>query len=185
MSGQDLRKGTTLSSSSESFQRLRLSFSHLSNILVHSFRYISNVPQTRGWEKKIAEGPPCVVLASPGMLQVGPSRELLELWAPDARNGLVMTGYSVEGTMARVSFYSFPLAFLRCQNVIVTCQYMIISSHRVPSCDALSFSAALTLRSWKLLLMLVATGYRQRAGRNNYRQGPDHSAKIIGRLPLL
>lgn len=31
------------------------------------------------------------------------SRELLELWAPDNRNGLIVTGYSVEGTLARVS----------------------------------------------------------------------------------
>lgn len=61
------------------------------------------MPQTRGWEKKIAEGPPCVVLASPGFMQVGPSRELFELWAPDARNGLIITGYSIEGTLARVS----------------------------------------------------------------------------------
>ena len=66
-------------------------------------RHISNVPQTRGWEKKIAEGPPCVVLASPGFMQSGPSRELFELWAPDSRNGLIITGYSVEGTLARVS----------------------------------------------------------------------------------
>lgn len=66
-------------------------------------RYISNVPQARGWEKKIAEGPPCVVLASPGFMQVGPSRELFELWAPDSRNGLIITGYSIEGTLARVS----------------------------------------------------------------------------------
>jgi Cft2 family RNA processing exonuclease len=66
-------------------------------------RHISNVPQTRGWEKKIAEGPPCVVLASPGFMQIGPSRELFELWAPDSRNGLIITGYSVEGTLARVS----------------------------------------------------------------------------------
>jgi len=65
------------------------------------FKHISNVPQTRGWEKKIAEGPPCVVLASPGFMQVGPSRELFELWAPDSRNGLIITGYSVEGTPAR------------------------------------------------------------------------------------
>lgn len=68
-----------------------------------SHRYITNVPQTRGWERKIAEGPPCVVLASPGFVQSGPSRELLELWAPDSRNGIIVTGYSVEGTMARVS----------------------------------------------------------------------------------
>ncbi|KAG8971760.1 endoribonuclease ysh1 [Tulasnella sp. 425] len=55
----------------------------------------------RNWEKKVADGPPCVVLASPGFLHTGPSRELLELWAPDSRNGLIITGYSVEGTMAR------------------------------------------------------------------------------------
>ncbi|KAJ7748540.1 beta-lactamase-like protein [Mycena maculata] len=65
------------------------------------FKYISNLPQPRGWEKKIAEGPPCVVLASPGFMQSGPSRELFELWAPDSRNGLIITGYSIEGTLAR------------------------------------------------------------------------------------
>jgi Cft2 family RNA processing exonuclease len=36
-------------------------------------------------------------------MQSGPSRELFELWAPDSRNGLIITGYSVEGTLARVS----------------------------------------------------------------------------------
>lgn len=41
------------------------------------------------------------MLASPGMLQTGTSRELLERWAPSDRNGIVMTGYSVEGTMAK------------------------------------------------------------------------------------
>jgi len=43
----------------------------------------------------------CVMLASPGMLQSGMSRILLERWAPDPRNGVLMTGYNVEGTMAR------------------------------------------------------------------------------------
>ena len=43
----------------------------------------------------------CVMLASPGMLQNGVSRSLLERWAPDAKNGVVITGYNVEGTMAR------------------------------------------------------------------------------------
>lgn len=44
----------------------------------------------------------CVMLASPGMMQNGISRKLLEEWAPDARNGVVMTGYSVEGTMGKL-----------------------------------------------------------------------------------
>ena len=43
----------------------------------------------------------CVVLASPGMLQSGVSRDLLERWAPSDRNGVIITGYSVEGTMAK------------------------------------------------------------------------------------
>jgi cleavage and polyadenylation specificity factor subunit 3 len=65
-------------------------------------RYITNLPQTRGAEKRIAEGPPCVVLASPGFMDNGSSRELLELWAPDPRNAVIVTGYSIQGTMARV-----------------------------------------------------------------------------------
>lgn len=43
----------------------------------------------------------CVMLASPGMLQSGVSRELFERWAPGEKNGVIITGYSVEGTMAR------------------------------------------------------------------------------------
>jgi len=43
-------------------------------------------------------------MASPGFLTNGVSRELLEKWAPDPRNGVIITGYSVEGVMARVSF---------------------------------------------------------------------------------
>lgn len=43
----------------------------------------------------------CVMLASPGMMQSGVSRELLERWAPNDRNGIIITGYSVEGTMAK------------------------------------------------------------------------------------
>ncbi|KAH8672758.1 cleavage and polyadenylation specifity factor [Tricladium varicosporioides] len=43
----------------------------------------------------------CVMLASPGMLQNGISRELLERWAPSDKNGVIITGYSIEGTMAK------------------------------------------------------------------------------------
>jgi cleavage and polyadenylation specificity factor subunit 3 len=35
------------------------------------------------------------------MLQNGVSRELLERWAPNDKNGVIITGYSVEGTMAK------------------------------------------------------------------------------------
>ena len=49
---------------------------------------------------KFDNGKPCVVMASPGMLQQGLSRDLFEAWCPDPRNGLVMPGYSVAGTLA-------------------------------------------------------------------------------------
>ncbi|KAI0812786.1 beta-lactamase-like protein [Irpex lacteus] len=80
-------------------QNVRSRFAKRDNPFI--FSHVSNVPQSRGWERKIADGPPCVVLASPGFMTQGPSRELLELWAPDSRNGVIVTGYSIEGTMAR------------------------------------------------------------------------------------
>lgn len=44
---------------------------------------------------------PSVMLASPGMLQNGLSREILERWCPEDKNLVLITGYSVEGTMAK------------------------------------------------------------------------------------
>ncbi|KAG5446496.1 Cleavage and polyadenylation specificity factor subunit 3, partial [Clonorchis sinensis] len=44
---------------------------------------------------------PCVVMASPGMMQSGMSRELFENWCTDRRNGVIIAGYCVEGTLAK------------------------------------------------------------------------------------
>ncbi|KAJ1554586.1 Cleavage and polyadenylation specificity factor subunit 3, partial [Nowakowskiella sp. JEL0078] len=44
---------------------------------------------------------PCVMMASPGMLQSGLSRELLERWCVDKKNGLIVPGYVVEGTLGK------------------------------------------------------------------------------------
>jgi len=46
-------------------------------------------------------GGPCVVIAAPGMLQQGTSRELFERWAENSLNGVVLAGYATEGTLAR------------------------------------------------------------------------------------
>ena len=69
------------------------------------FRKNGFVREVRGINKKdrFDDSKPCVVIASPGMLQYGVSRELLEKWAPDSKNGLILCGYSIEGTLARVS----------------------------------------------------------------------------------
>lgn len=45
---------------------------------------------------------PSVVMASPGMMQSGLSRELFEDWCTDKRNGTIIAGYCVEGTLAKV-----------------------------------------------------------------------------------
>jgi cleavage and polyadenylation specificity factor subunit 3 len=61
------------------------------------FRYVRSLKNLERFD----DSGGCVVLASPGMLQSGISRELLERWAPNERNGVIMTGYSVEGTMGK------------------------------------------------------------------------------------
>ena len=48
---------------------------------------------------------PSVVMASPGMMQSGLSRELFESWCTDKRNGVIIAGYCVEGTLGKVSQY--------------------------------------------------------------------------------
>lgn len=45
----------------------------------------------------------CVVMASTQFMSFGLSRDLLEDWAAESKNGVIVTGYSIEGTMARVS----------------------------------------------------------------------------------
>lgn len=51
--------------------------------------------------KRLDHKQPCVVMASAQFMSFGLSRELLEEWAPDPKNGVIVTGYSIEGTMAR------------------------------------------------------------------------------------
>jgi len=61
------------------------------------FKHISNL---KGIDHFDDIGP-CVILASPGMMQSGLSRELFESWCTDKKNGCVIAGYCVEGTLAK------------------------------------------------------------------------------------
>lgn len=61
------------------------------------FKHISNLKSIDHFD----DVGPCVVLASPGMLQNGLSRELFENWCTDSKNGCVIAGYCVEGTLAK------------------------------------------------------------------------------------
>jgi cleavage and polyadenylation specificity factor subunit 3 len=39
----------------------------------------------------------CVVMASPGFLLNGVSRNIFEMWCENEKNGLIIAGYTVEG----------------------------------------------------------------------------------------
>ena len=60
-------------------------------------RYVTEV-RTPG---KLDDTGPCVVLATPSMLQSGLSRELFDSWCEDARNGIIICDFAVQGTLAR------------------------------------------------------------------------------------
>ncbi|KAG1650920.1 Cleavage and polyadenylation specificity factor subunit 3 [Nymphon striatum] len=61
------------------------------------FKHISNL---KGMDHFDDVGP-CVIMASPGMMQSGLSRELFENWCTDSKNGVIIAGYCVEGTLAK------------------------------------------------------------------------------------
>lgn len=65
-----------------------------------ALKYVKNMPERHQFMSREAEMGACVVLAAPGMLQSGASRKLFETWAPDKRNGIIVSGYSVSGTLA-------------------------------------------------------------------------------------
>ena len=56
---------------------------------------------------------PCVIMASPGMMQSGLSRQLFEAWCTDKRNGVIVAGYCVEGTLAKVITSLVPICTFR------------------------------------------------------------------------
>lgn len=62
------------------------------------FKHIVNLKSREHFE----DVGPCVMMASPGMLQSGLSRELFEAWCTNEKNGVIIPGYSVEGTLAKV-----------------------------------------------------------------------------------
>ena len=64
-----------------------------------SFRFIQNLKSIN--IESFDDSGPCVVFASPGMLQSGVSRQLFDRWAPDPKNGVVIAGYAVEHTLAK------------------------------------------------------------------------------------
>ena len=57
---------------------------------------------------KVLRGPnefddsgPCVMMATPSMLQSGLSRDLFEAWCEDKNNTVIIADFAVQGTLAR------------------------------------------------------------------------------------
>ena len=69
-------------------------------------------------------------MAGPGMLQSGMSRDLFLKWAPDKKNGIIFTGYSVEGTLAKQVMNSNKL--IQTPDKTIICEMSV---------DTISFSA--------------------------------------------
>lgn len=61
------------------------------------FKHISNLKGIDSFD----DGTVSVVMASPGMMQSGLSRDLFERWCDDSRNGVIIAGYTVDGTLAK------------------------------------------------------------------------------------
>jgi hypothetical protein len=59
-------------------------------------RCIQNMVNT---DEVVIQGP-CVVMAAPGFLQSGVSRQLFDRWCEDEKNCVLIAGYTVEGTLA-------------------------------------------------------------------------------------
>ncbi|KAF3678071.1 Cleavage and polyadenylation specificity factor subunit 3-I [Capsicum annuum] len=62
-----------------------------------NFKHISSLNSIEDF----IDNKPCVVMASPGSLQSGLSRQLFDKWCFDKKNACVIPGYVVEGTLAK------------------------------------------------------------------------------------
>jgi KH/beta-lactamase-domain protein len=60
--------------------------------------YFTNVDHPSEREK-IAAGPPCIILATSGMMEGGPAIDYFRYLASDERNSLIFVSYQVEGTL--------------------------------------------------------------------------------------
>jgi len=89
-----------------------------------ALQYISNLENPQDFD----EPGPAVVLASPGMLQNGTSRKLFEQWCSDPRNGVIIAGYCVEGTLAKeILLQPKEITSLSGRRLPLTCEVKYVS----------------------------------------------------------
>lgn len=56
----------------------------------------------RNARPEIAEGGPCIIMATSGMLTGGPALEYFKLLASDSKNTMIFVNYQIEGTLGRL-----------------------------------------------------------------------------------
>lgn len=92
------------------------------------FEHISNLKSLEDFD----DSGPSVVMASPGMLQSGVSRQLFERWCSDKRNACIIPGYVVEGTLAK-KILSEPTEIVALDGRVIpmncTVEYISFSAH--------------------------------------------------------
>jgi integrator complex subunit 11 len=60
-------------------------------------------PRFAAWDRDLMNAPgPCVLFATPGMLQGGASLEVFKAWAPDPKNLVLLPGYCLAGTVGNM-----------------------------------------------------------------------------------
>lgn len=62
-----------------------------------SFKHVQHLKNIAQFD----DSGPCVMMATPSMLQSGVSRELFEAWCEDERNTVIICDFAVQGTLAR------------------------------------------------------------------------------------
>lgn len=101
------------------------------NIANYSTPHNNNTTNIPNDDESLPDGP-CVVMASPGMLQSGCSRELFEKSCQDPKNGVVIPGYCVEGTLAK-EILSEPKEIESCKGGMLklnmSVEYISFSAH--------------------------------------------------------
>lgn len=75
--------------------KCKTSFAQRSNPFV--FKWVKQLSR----HKELEGAGPCVVMATPSMLQSGLSRELFEAWCQDPKNAVIIADFAVQGTLAR------------------------------------------------------------------------------------
>ncbi|GFE55434.1 cleavage and polyadenylation specifity factor [Babesia ovis] len=65
-----------------------------------NFKFVKYAKSVAEISQYLESDGPCIVMTSPGMLQGGPSLQIFEKIASDGKNGVVLTGYTVKGTLA-------------------------------------------------------------------------------------